>query len=233
MRKQLTIFILLNCFSGFIHAITYHTHYSGLWSNNSVWDGGIAPAVTTSDTIIISKFIEFNSTLEFLSGAYVLIDSSGALCGHDTIIFNTGSDMAVYGLLECDVFLVPGGHINFYSSARIIWTQYAQLTVPGASLNSSGAAINTGVWFNCLGKGTDIADTKSPSINIRYETASRRLIVDDCNNVECTISDMSGRIVFYGRTETNQLQIVKLPSGIFAFTISCGDKIFRRRIFVE
>ena len=114
MKSSLLILLFSFTLASSSSATTFRTIYSGYWTDNSVWQNGIAPSVTSTDTIIIRHLIEYNSKLSFQQNAYVRIDSTGILCGHDTIIFNSGTAMDVYGVLQCDVFLVPGGYILFF-----------------------------------------------------------------------------------------------------------------------
>jgi hypothetical protein len=229
MKFLFIITSILCAFTATLTATTFITVSSGMWSNNNIWQNAIAPPLASADTIVIRNFIEFDNTLNFSLPAHVIIDSNGALCGHDTIFFNTGTKMDVYGTLECDVFLVPGGNIYFYSGSNIIWSQFAQLT-NGAFMHSSGS-INTGPWFNCISKGTGIDENESNHFSAIYAPATGLLTISGCGVADNFITDMQGRLV--ARSTKNIIECGYLLPGIYIITSKCEMGITRKRILVQ
>jgi hypothetical protein len=186
--------------------------------------------MTTSDTIIIHNFIEINNTLTFLPNSYLRIDSSGALCGHDTLIFKLDVKVDVYGLLECDIILSQGGRLDFYSTARVIWTHYAFLTIGGYLYNNG--SINTTQWVNCIGKGNGIEDEELPDLNISFNSSTGRLSVEGYPNAEYIIVDMQGKIVFQSGTNQDS-EWRKLNTGIYVVAVKCSNVLIRRKLFID
>jgi hypothetical protein len=228
--KTFTSAIILWCFvSTNAFAITYHTTSSGYWSNSNIWLNGVAPSTNTSDSIIISNFIEFTSDLDFLPNAYVRIDSSGALCGHYTITFNSNTLMQCYGILENDTFISSGGQIYFYQGAHIIWNQYGTFN-NGASLTSTNAHLEVGPWFQCLSKNSGIDE---PESHVSILTGNDRVYSVDLINIQrLYVTDMSGRIVLKNNSGSNTMDLSGFMPGIYIVNVRCNEGIFRQKFFV-
>ena len=92
--KYLTILLLL--LHSPLKSMTFHTIANGYWNDTMVWAGHVVPPNSMSDTFIISDSILLDSGLVF-NHCYVLIDSSGGLCGHYTVSFINGSLWNNYG----------------------------------------------------------------------------------------------------------------------------------------
>ena len=234
MYKNIFLFFLLYLFLIVppmnLNATTYTTKSSGYWNNNNPWQNGVAPPLSTSDTIIIKNFIVITSNIELLGNAYLRIDSSGALCGHDTIFSNAGSSMTTYGILECDVLWVPGGHILFSPPGYIVLTQYAHLS-NGASLNSS-TNLNVGPWFDCVSEISGIQEYNQHLFNI-YPNPVQDLLNFYCDELidDVFISDLSGRILLRRTQKNNSIDIEILANGYYVLTLKSKGNIFQKKFF--
>ena len=220
------LFSIISPFS--LNGATFTTISSGYWTNNNIWQNGIAPLFSTSDTVIIKNFIVLSSNLELSGPAHLRVDSTGALCGHDTIFSNVGTTITTYGILECDVLMVPGGHILFYPPGYIILSQYGQLS-NGASLIST-TNVSVGPWFDCVSKSSGIEESETLHLNVYPNPA------DDLLNIswyeffdEYFISDLSGRVLQRGNQKISSLDISTLANGYYILTFKGNGNIFQKK----
>ena len=136
---------ILFCFNG--SATTWQTAGQGYWNSGFVWVGGVVPPYSSADTFYINHPIVIGDQITLLSGAYLRIDTSGGICGHERLNLNTNATLHNHGILELDTLKVPGGHVQNFITGSIILTFIGQFSL-GGSMSSNGAMI-VGPWFIC------------------------------------------------------------------------------------
>lgn len=145
--KYLTILLLL--LHSPLKSMTFHTIVNGYWNDTMVWAGHVVPPNTMSDTFIISDSILLDSGLVF-NHCYVLIDSSGGLCGHYTVSFINGSLWNNYGIMEADSILVlSGSDANNFSYGRIIFSRIITFSGSGTHGDFTGYVCGC-IWDTCF-----------------------------------------------------------------------------------
>jgi hypothetical protein len=131
------------------HAATYSTVAAGFWTSFAVWAGGTPPSYNLSgDTVIISHQVNFGSTLNLSNGSFLLIDSTGFLCGHER--FNvSASRFEIYGTMKIDTLWMTNAATGYiYLSGTLIMAYYGHLSGAGTQLTSNGQGA-CGVPFSC------------------------------------------------------------------------------------
>lgn len=104
MKNLLTVFLLLTCglCSAQISSIS-----NGVWTNPSIWDGGVVPDST--DSVTINHFVVYTSKIVFSAGGSVTIANGATLCGEDTFQTLCGARSYNYGTLTGNaVYLTDG-----------------------------------------------------------------------------------------------------------------------------
>lgn len=96
MKKKFTLFLLI--LTHYTEATQLHTIKSGNWEADSVWFNNLHPD-TTGDTISIYHHIMLHSNIFLSMNDYLFIDSSGWLCGNDSLIMLNGSYLFNQGFL--------------------------------------------------------------------------------------------------------------------------------------
>ena len=226
----ITLIILLNYSQS--TATTFTSIASGYWTDSHIWQNGIAPALTTSDTVIIRNFVEFDSEIHLLGPAFLFIDTNGALCGHDAVYSEQGSAITDYGIFECDVMWVTGGNILFYMPGHIIFYQYAHLS-NGASMYSN-ASIVVGPWFYCISKGTGVGEIADDDISFFPNPAENVLHFSDeilFDNYE--IYDVNGRLLQKDSRHDSFLNISALPNGIYIVRFYSDRTVMTKKFIKE
>lgn len=127
-------------------ATTYTTAVNGNWNNIGCWVGGAVPSFDCADSIIIKHHLILPSNLVLQSGAYLIIESNGGLCGHFQINVNNGVNLLKYGILEIDALNQSGGAVTLLPPGNTIFTQYGLIT-GGTFDNTSNFMV--GPWFEC------------------------------------------------------------------------------------
>jgi hypothetical protein len=93
---------------------TWTTIHNGNWTIDSIWNTGIAPSYSGSDTIIIKDTVYFDHDVHLYNGGLLQIDSNrGALCGHQLMTIHTGAKLNKYGALDLDTLYLDGGNGYF------------------------------------------------------------------------------------------------------------------------
>lgn len=143
---------LLTVFTSFVFhsapGVTWKTISPGIWSNPSVWQGGITPPIICGDTILIQHPIVIANTITLTSGAHLIIDNYGGICGHHEMIVQSNAKVIKYGILELDILNVPGGHVLFSPPGNWKLSQYGIISNGGYfHVNGAGGAV--GPWFDC------------------------------------------------------------------------------------
>ena len=148
--KSSTCFIALVFVFKTTVAGTWETVTFGYWNQPGVWLGGIVPPYNCSDTIQIKHAVVLDATLTLLANAFLKIDSSGGICGHEKITVNSNARIIKYGILELDSLDIAGGAVNCHPPGSVVLTLNAILTISGSSFTSGGCSVAVGPWFNCL-----------------------------------------------------------------------------------
>ena len=82
MKKLLVLILIQLIGITSISTVTWQAANRGFWQDSALWVGGVVPDTTSSDTFVISHPIVIESDLILESGAHMLIDSTGGICGH-------------------------------------------------------------------------------------------------------------------------------------------------------
>lgn len=220
-----------------VNATTYTTAVNGNWSNIGCWANNTAPAYTCADTIVIKHHIVLPNDLTLLSGAYMLIESTGGICGHVRIFMNAGSSILKYGILEIDALDMSGGIATMLPPGNTIFTQYGQLSGGAEFTNTSNLSV--GPWFECqmpeyqFINGLDNA-LQIEKLNIYPNPCSHLLSIDlpkNCTEFLIKIMDAKGSIQLYQSevNNRNQFDITTLPNGIYFLEIIAPEKLYMAR----
>lgn len=212
-------------------ATSYTTAVNGHWSNQGCWVNGLIPPFTTSDSIVIKHHIVLPSNLSLLSGASLLIESTGGLCGHFEINIAAGASILKYGILEIDVLNQSGGSVNLLPPGNTIFTQYGFLS-GGSFSNTSNFAV--GPWFECQMPEYQFLNgindhLNKGSINIFPNPVEQFIYFDapnSSNKIACLVFDSKGTLILQKQLSHNQKQIdvSELQSGMFFLQIILDEK---------
>ncbi|MES2620746.1 MAG: PKD domain-containing protein [Bacteroidota bacterium] len=96
MKKISIIFFLLSALA--IQARQVYTIKSGNWEADSVWYNNLKPD-TVGDTISIFHHISLNSDIVLSTGSYLIIDSTGWLCGDQSMLLTGWANFLSRGFL--------------------------------------------------------------------------------------------------------------------------------------
>jgi hypothetical protein len=147
--KVLARSVLISIFFLF-HFSAYSTVFQstqdGAWTDLTTWQNNNIP--TYSDSIIISHNITFNEDIEFLPGGYLMIDSTGSLCGKFDIIFVCGNSFYNYGVIKTKSLYLT----DSWSYGKIITME--GLTITRCFESSYVTNIFPGAQFECDGCST-------------------------------------------------------------------------------
>lgn len=238
MKKFYLLFISI-FLSVLSYGATWTTVSNGFWNTASIWQGGIVPPYSNSDTFRIKHPVVFENSLVFNSGSLVKIDSTGGLCGHHTISVFTNARIIKHGILEADSLLIPGGIVNCNATGAVVLTQTAILTV-GGSLTISGCSFSVGPWFNCVQPEYHFAigiEEEMIENNIRiFPNPSNGIFEISEDNfrkeTQLIIIDVLGRILYNRPLDTSSknrsIDISFLDNGIYSWVLFSDDKKFGR-----
>jgi hypothetical protein len=213
------------------NANTYITAVNGNWNNQGCWANSFIPLFTINDTVIIKHHIVLPSNLTLLNGAYILIESTGGLCGHIEIELNTGATLIKYGILEIDVLNQSGGIVSLYPPGNTIFTQYGSLT--GGSFNNT-SNLSVGPWFECQMPEyqflNGLNEHKKLSFNIYPNPILASINIDLAINVksyDVFIYNLQGVLVFQNQYSGKQKQIEanSLVTGTYFLKITYDETI--------
>ena len=143
------VLLIIACFVYQAKSNTWINISAGYWDNPLIWQGGVSPPCTLSDTIIINHPVAIKQNLLLNSSAYIFIDSAGGICGHHNITVEAGASILKYGILEIDSLIIPGGVVNCSGNGQVILTLYGIIS-NGGSFSVNGCPLNVGPWFNCV-----------------------------------------------------------------------------------
>lgn len=218
-----------------IKATTWTTVASGNWTTAAVWQNNTVPSFTSSDTFVIKHSIYIYNNLTFNSNAFLRIDSTGGICGHNKITFNPGSVFLKYGTLDLDTMAIPGGHVAFYPPGAVILTNYGVLS-NGGQLNSYGCAFSVGPWFNCqFGDYGGVESFTEPSFTIYPNPTSNSFVVQTPSTQKQTLQlfDVNGKLVLVQIVNGSAtIDAGTLANGIYSLTLTSTDGVINKRLVV-
>lgn len=223
-RKGLFFIIIIFCFISHINAVKWETISFGFWNNAAIWKSGIVPPSGGNDTFYIKHPVVFATNLAFNNGAYIKIDSTGGLCGHQKINLNPGSKLISYGILESDTLHVSGGQASLFTASQTTLTCYGIIS-NGGSFFCSGSLI-VGPWFNCRSPEFSFAGIDELNLlnEIRvFPNPAQTILKFDYPailiNASMKVTNLNGKTIL----ESQLLQFIdvsSLPSGIYFLSIS-------------
>ncbi|HET6244762.1 MAG: T9SS type A sorting domain-containing protein [Bacteroidetes bacterium] len=235
-KKVLFTLVLLAMFINSAKPINWTTISSGYWNNSAIWETGVVPAYSNSDTLIIAHPVVFDSNIILNSGAFLKIENEGGLCGHHSIIVNTGASILKYGILEMDVLSIPGGSASFLAPGKVIISMYGIIT---GNLNVS-CTMAVGPWFECSQPTfaftlVGIEEKQSNACNLfpnpnlgvftlEHSFSSERIIIQ--------IIDLTGRTVYnrtvFNSTGTESINEGGLKPGIYYWELLSKNNVSSR-----
>ncbi len=221
-KKIFIILFILACISN-ANATVWQTNGYGYWNNGSTWQGGISPPYTSADTFYINHPIVYESTITLQQGAYFVIDTLGGICGHETIIVETGATLYTYGILESDILLIPGGEVYGLFGIMIL-TTYGQLSNGGAMNVTGGGALAVGPWFECIMPQysflTSVNEIKTSTVNFFPNPASTEMNIESETDISyIKITDVTGKSIQVNNNKGNNFSLSGKSSGLYFVSV--------------
>ncbi len=205
-----------------VNAVTWQTNGYGYWSNASTWMGGIVPLYTSADTFYINHPIVYDSTITLQQGAYFVIDTLGGICGHETVIVQTGAFVRNYGILQGDVLSIPGGDV-YGSYGYIILTTNCNISNGGA-LHINGGGMSVGPWFNCImplySFLTSVNEINTSTVNFYPNPATTEINIEsetDINYIK--ITDVTGKSIQVNNNTGNSYSLSEMNPGLYFVSV--------------
>lgn len=237
---MIRLFTPLFFFSGLLRlaAATYSTTGSGYWNDPACWQNGqIPPLAAGTDSIFILHDLQFLQPLDLPGATYMLIQSTGSVCGHYQVTIHTGAELLNYGSVNADTVALPGGHLTNFSSGSMIITVFG-IVNNGGAWNNLGGSLAVGQTFTCNGKNSGIAQGEKPAPLSIYP-----------NPVSCGEVISIGNASLYGETATirlvtadgriaaasfftGRLLIPVLPPGIYRVEILDTDRLAVQQLII-
>ncbi|PCH96533.1 MAG: hypothetical protein COB85_03485 [Bacteroidetes bacterium] len=119
-----------------VYSTVFTSIENGYWADISTWDIGSVP--TTQDTIVIEHFVQGTLNLVVDSLGYLLVQSSGQLCGRNLYMtVRCGGVVDNYGSMYIDSMFVYGV-VTTYGLVEILATAYVIGPCPGAMFLVTG-----------------------------------------------------------------------------------------------
>jgi hypothetical protein len=234
-KKTILITIFLVFFTQFAKAITWKTVAAGNWNVGGIWQGGIAPPLSNSDTFLIRHNLIISNNLYFNSNALLQIDSTGGICGHYTMTVNLDAKVVKYGTLDLDTINIPGGLVNFYSPGSVIITQYGVLS-NGGQLNTNGCSVIVGPWFNCQFRDDSGIEVFEKSTFNLYPNPNNGTFTIETNpsvKLIAQIHDIDGKIIL--NQIINGKAIIdarSLSDGIYNVSAINNERVINKRMVI-
>lgn len=125
-----------------VYSTVFTSVQNGYWTDTSTWDIGSIP--TTQDTIVIEHFVQGTYNLVVDSLGYLLVQSSGQLCGRDMYMtVNCGGVVDNYGTIYIDSLFISG-IVTTYGLIEIFAAAYLVGPCPGAIflITGTGSTVN-------------------------------------------------------------------------------------------
>ncbi len=239
LNRSALVFFLLSCSFFTTSAATWTTINAGFWNSTYVWFGGIVPPYSSSDTFLIQHPVAIDTTITLLSGSVFQIDSTGGICGHETMIMQSNTLLTIYGILELDTLYVDGGDVIADNPGDITLTLSGIVSNGGTMQISCMMAV--GPWFNCqlpeYSFLTGNAEIQASSISVYPNPASTGISIDVGNKPSRLILRcLDGRIATTSETKAQHafLSVSEIPSGTYFLEISdsSGQLIGTKKVVV-
>lgn len=232
MRNRVVLLLML--LSTFTFGQRYETVNYGFWSNSSVWKDGLKPNFAFSDTVIIRHPLVFDSTLVVLPDAYLKIDSSGALCGHEKLL--TYSNVHVYGFFQVDTVRVDGGFFKIFGPGDCVATFQTQ-TTNGGMLSLSGGSLSVGPWFDCRESDFFYLTNTIEELKQFFEvmpnpTADYFTIKGNSKELDFVLCDYTGKSISKGIVNS-KIDLTLVDNGIYFLNILKEGEIIHTEKIVK
>lgn len=229
VKKILIVFIFTILFMNSAFSSTWITISKGYWNDGSIWSTGIIPSYSSSDTIIIKHPVVFENNLYLNDGAFIQIDSSGGLCGHNDITVYSNATIIKYGILELDSLFIPGGQVICLGPGQVVLSLHARLT-NGGSLSVNGCSFSVGPWFNCVQPTFDFAlgieEFKTFTFHLFPNPIKSTLNIslsEIKSAINLSLYNIHNQVVYSEKIEGNkliQLDISNYSNGVYFLNIS-------------
>lgn len=242
--KQINLYIIL-----IVLCITYNAKCStwfnispGYWDNPIIWQGGISPPYSLSDTIIINYPVAINENITLNNNSYIFIDSLGGICGHHNITVLSGARILKLGILEIDSLKIPGGIVNCLGNGEVILT-LSGIISNGGSFSVNGCPLSVGPWFNCVQPSfaftLDIEEIIETSFTIFPNPAHDRIQVNSENLKvkSLEIYNLHGQkvkqIPSFKFQNSNKIDVSALDKGIYLIQIQTEYGIENKKLVIQ
>lgn len=247
--KKITLLLLIQILANTLSfATTWETISEGFWDNPSIWLNGEIPPTTSSDTFLIKHPIVVTEDLTFESGAYMLIETDGGICGHHKASVLNSAKITTYGILELDDLYINSGFVDCLGGTVLLTTS-AIVTGTGAMMNVTGAMVIVGTWFECilpnyaflsqsvdteealLEKSIDVYPNPFTDI-LTVENPTNDLIVGE-EPSEIKIYDLNGQEVFKGFLTdegVNTFDLGFLSGGLYVLVVVNEEKVYSGKL---
>jgi hypothetical protein len=220
-----------------LRAGTYYTIADGYWGTPNVWLNSQIPPLTGSDSIYIRNSLTYSYSITFTSSTYILIDSTGSLCGHRRIFVPNGSSIDNYGELYADTLVINGGIVTNYNLVYL--TNMAALTAGGSFANNGMMQI--GAIFLCQEEniGSGINEQISKATFRIYPLPAKNgeeIHIEDLPS-ECSILifNLTGQLLLEEKMSSSGTFFTSgLSAGTYLLSIRQNDKTtsFYRKLII-
>ncbi len=233
MRNNLFFLIAFLMVEITLNAKTFTTYKRGYWQDSSTWQNREMPGFTFEDTIIIKHKVNIKHNLTLNSGAYMRIDTSGGICGHQLITVYTSALIYKYGNLQIDTMILIGGKVILDGPEETIFSAYASVSGQGASLWVKGAPLRVGPWFECSSGNfeSNITSIKNNNWMRVYPNPNQGKMqfyyAYGTPAGKIRITDASSKIVFEKLYEeaVGDIDISNLDNGVYYWEFINGNQI--------
>jgi hypothetical protein len=229
--------IFFSLIFGHIHAGTYYTIADGYWGTPTVWLNSQVPPLTGSDSIYIRNSLTYSYSITFTSSTYILIDSSGSLCGHRRIFVPSGSAIDNYGELYADTLVINGGIVTNYNLVYL--TNMAALTAGGSFANNG--IMQIGAIFLCpeenIGSGINeqTSETTFSIYPLPAKNGEEIHIEDLPSGCSLLIFTLTGQLLLEEKMDASGTFFTRgLSAGTYLLSIRQNDKttLFYRKLII-
>ena len=244
MKKLVALLIIQTIAITTCVATTWETSSKGYWQDSSIWVGGVVPDTSSNDTFLISHPIVIENDLTLASGAYMLIEKDGGICGHQIATVLGNAQLLVYGILELDELYVNSGFVRVFEG-DIILTTFAQIKGQGGTLKvEEEASMVVGEWFDCLLPDYSFARTNTANIEEEISKLtistypnpfSDKISINNPLNetLQVKLFDVMGCTVFtttlFSKTE-KEISLSFLKKGVYLLSYSTKNKVSTTRL---
>jgi len=202
------------------------------------------PDTASGDTFLINHPIVIDNDLRLESGAYMLIQNGGGICGHQIATVLGNAKLVVYGILELDELYVNSGFVRIYKG-DVTLTTYAQITGQGGNLKvEEEASLVVGEWFECRLPDYSFARTSTAvvvpqivnrSISIYPNPFTNALTIENLQGLysDFKVYNLLGEEVFSSlmhSNEPNTFNLNHLKKGVYILTVFADDTKYSFKI---